>query len=126
MKDSVLKITALAMLLIVFIAVVITSGWSDEPAYDHISQPGEVTGEGTSKSSSPPQRLNYINEQAKFGAGVSEIKFSFGRAGRPGDNLNVSPADSMDTRPGYLREDSEEGNEPPDTIKPEYGSDDVE
>ncbi len=52
MKDSVLKIAALAMMVIVFAAVAITARWIGDSDYDHISRPCQGSDEVSSGASS--------------------------------------------------------------------------
>jgi len=122
MKDSTFKIIVLALLLVVFAAVVITARWADESDYDHISCP-------TSAITSPPQQpTGGLNTRAE--AGRAESKATLAVSWTDLNGYNVDEAQQQDRSGKHLTkrlaEEPDDGGEPPDNSKYTYGNDDVE
>ena len=127
MKDSVLKFAALALLIVVFAAVVITARWTDDSACSHVNQPAQVTCEIATKSGPTQSQTSPVNTQVNVGdwAKIASVDT---RANRFGSNIDdPEHRDRSAARPvSRHEEEPDEGAEPPDNSEDTYGKDDVE
>jgi hypothetical protein len=128
MKESTFKIIVLALLVVVFTAVVITARWADQPGYDRISCPSQYPDEASSQSQSPQQQTGDISTRVDAGWAGSEAEsaiswtdlngYSRDKVQQP-DSSAIKPASRPDEEP-------DNGGEAPDNREDTYGSDDVE
>ena len=129
MKDSVLKIAALALLIVVFAAVVITARWTDDSACSHVNQPTRITCEIATKSGPTQSQTSHLNTQADAGDNWAKIRPVDTQGDHLGSNVDDPEhrqnrsAKKLASRP---EEEPDEGAEPPDNSKDTYGKDDVE
>ncbi len=125
MKDSSLKIVVLALLLVVFTAVVITARWADESDYDHMSCP---TGEVSSQDYSPQHQTSSLNTRAEAGKAEPEATSAVSWTDLNGYNLDEIQQQDRPGRHAAKRpsEEPDDGGEPPDKSKYTYGNDNVE
>lgn len=128
MKESTFKIVVLALLVVVFTAVVITARWADQSDYDHISCPSPYPNETSSQERSARHQTGDLSARADAdrieyedtsaiswtdlnGYGRDKVQQQAGSAKRAGNSLS---------------EEQDNGGEPPDDSKVTYGADDVE
>ena len=122
MKDSTFKIMVLALLLVVFTAVVITAKWADESDYDHISCPtGQVTSQGHSPGQQDNMRVETGRTRSQAESAVSWSDLNGYNVGKAQDQ--DSPGKQVTER---LNEQPDDGSEPPDNSKYVYGDNNVE
>ena len=128
MKDSVLKYAALALLIVVFAAVVITARWVDDSECSYVNQPTQVTCEIATKSGPNQSQTSHVNAQVYVGDNWPKIASADARPDRLGNNIdNPEHWDRSVARPASRSEEEpDEGAEPPDDNKDTYGTDDVE
>lgn len=128
MRHSVLKTTALALLLVVFVAVVITARWADKPAhYPQVSQeiPAADARSAQDHSALPQTGLSH---RADLSQPQVADAFAAAWSGRADSGLIGSKNQdrSIANRTDRLGEDADKGGEPPDNSNYVYGDDDVE
>lgn len=128
MKDSVFKIVVLALLVVVFAAVVITAKWAGQPDYDHISCPTKDLGEASLNAPSARHQADDLDFGTDTGnvepEATSAVSWSdLNGYGRDSVQQQVGSAGQVAEHPG---EKPNDGAEPPDNSKRTYGNDNVE
>jgi len=127
MKESTFKIVVLALLVVVFTAVVITARWADQSNYNQISCPSPYPDEASSQDLSDQRQTGDLSAREDTDRAESEAGSAVSWTDLNGYSREKvqQPVDSA-RQAANRNEEPDDGAEPPDDSKDTYGADDVE